>query len=717
MSLDGGLHFIDISARAYQYIRQFSIKSVEDALIELITNSIDAYKKTSYTPKKIDIEIVNPNKIIVRDYALGLDASQLEQCFLSVGNFTATDSSRGFFSRGAKDISAIGNVYFTGIKNNSIAQCFLNTDAYGQIILSDTPITPEYRLEFKIPEPFNGLEVEIILLPTHQNIDVLKLASSVAKIAVLRDIFSDTNNIVTMTELSNNGNIISQNRLTYNYPIANNILFLEYDVPGYTQYKAKFVVNQTAIPVNQPTKESQLEFGFLIKDNTSVYEVNTLDTRFRWNPYMNYIYGYVFSNGIHDLLLDYDRNGPSIKNPFPVIDPSRITGVNTQHPFIIALYSIPLVRLDYILRQLNVSKSSTSISIDELNDLMNELNALGEQIIKDNSVSVNWQNNYDSSLVHAINDDRMKYVNYEKVYEQAGNFTTEEYITNNQILEQIINIQKENNNYPNKEDLFIYDSEKQDNPDKPATPPVIKLENIDATQFNNDPVKALELIPSSANNILNVHPYIYQLTDNGTLNKIYIFSKGIIDYNSSGSNMKLQNKNFTIIFINDLNLSDRYLIDTSQGIQIKINLNNNIVKKYLSPNLDINTNTNTNQTSISNFQSIRALLFLKELLIDAVSNVILGSDVLNKKLVLDADSYNNTRKLVDYKSKVVTQVEMFLDNIFDKYMANSTNINFQTIAEIISKIGILVSEKMEISEDLSNLRNNLLTTVQEVLTK
>lgn len=709
MSQDRGLHFIDISARAYQYIRQFSIKSVDDALVELITNSIDAYKKTSYTQRKIDIEVKNPATLIVRDYALGLDATSLEKCFLNVGNFTANDTSRGFFSRGAKDISAIGNIYFTGIKNGSIAQCFLNTDAYGQITLVDTPVTQDYRNEFKIPAPNNGLEVEIDLLQTHQNIDVAKLTTTLSKIAVLRDIFSDPNNIITIYELNSSNIIISQNRIQYTYPNANNILYLEYDVPGYTQYKAKFVVNQTSTPINQPIKESQLEFGFLIKDNTSVYEVNTIDTRFRWNPYMNYIYGYIYSDGIHDLLMEYDKNGPTLTNPFPIIDPSRITGVNTLHPFIIALYSIPIVRIDYILRQLNVSKSSSSISIDELNDLMNELHSLGEQIIKNNSVSINWKNNYDAALVHAIEDDRMKYVNYEKVYQQSGNFSTEEYQANNAILDQIINIQKNNDTYPNNEELYVYN---------PNDSVVSKLENIDINIFNADPVNALRLI-SSTNNILNVNPYIYQLSENNTLNKIYIFSKGSIDYNSNNSNMKLENKNFTIIFINDLNVQDRYIIDSSQGVQIKINLNNNVVKKYLSPNLNTNTtgDINASASTISTINSMRALLFLKELLIDAVSNIILGSDVLNKKLILDSDSYNNTRKLVDYKSKVVSKVEMYLERIFNKYLANSANINMEGINKIIHDITTIVASNMTIGEDLMSLRLNLVTTIQEVLTK
>lgn len=719
------LHFINISARAYQYIRQFSVKTIEDALVELITNSIDAYKKTQYTQRKIDIEITNPGTLVVRDYALGLDASQLDDCFLNVGNFTASDTSRGFFSRGAKDISAIGNVYFTGIKNNSIAQAFLNTDAYGEITLQDTPITPEYRSEFKIPDPLNGLTTELDLLPTYQNIDVANLAKSIAKIATLRDILVDPNSLITLYELNTNGNILSQYNLSYTYPNATNILDIQFNVPGYTQYTARFTINQTATPIPQPSAETKLEFGFLIKDNTSVYEVDTLDGRFRWNPYINYLYGYLYCDGIHALLLDYDANGPSTANPFPVIDPSRITGVNNSHPFIIALFSIPLVRLDYILRQLNVSKSTQSISIDELNDLMDELHDFGEQMIKNNSISVQWHNNYDSSLAQAISDDRMKYVNYEKIYQQSGNFTTEDVTLQNKILSEIILDQQQNNTYPNYDNIYVYDSQ---------TEKIIPLQNLNLSEFENNPQQALSLLTTDASNALKVTPYIWQLTPDDQLAQLYIFSKGDFSYNNQQTNMKLQNKNFTITFINDLNLKDRYLINSLQGVNIQINLNNPIVKKYLAPDLTTNTdNTTTNNTttdntttdnttnintSISTFSSVRALIFLKELLTDAIANIIMGSDVLNKKITLDtSDPYNSARFLVDHKSKLIPQIEPYLDGIFQKYIDAATNSKFDVISSIISQISQSIATNMSISSDLYNLHDQLLTTVQTSLNK
>ena len=117
---DQNFAFININERAYKYIRQFTIKSIDDSIIELITNAIDAYNKTEYVERYIYIDVFEETTIRVTDHALGLTASSLESCFLQLGNYTASDSSRGFFSRGAKDISALGDVIFETIKNNPL---------------------------------------------------------------------------------------------------------------------------------------------------------------------------------------------------------------------------------------------------------------------------------------------------------------------------------------------------------------------------------------------------------------------------------------------------------------------------------------------------------------------------------------------------------------------------------------------------------------------
>lgn len=695
------MEFISINERAYKYIRQFTIKSVLDALVELITNSIDAYNKTSITDRYIWIEFTD-NKIIVRDWALGLTSDGLHKCFLQVGNYTANESSRGFFSRGAKDISAIGNITFDTIKDNKYSQCFLNTDAYGSVTITDTEATPEIRNTIKIPDNYNGLQVTIDLLPNFYGQTFERLESSISKIAVLRDIMANNANIIHLTDI-NSG---FTKRIKYLYPEDSKIILdLTYNVPNYTEYSARFVVYQITSPFEQPIRENEMEFGFIIKDSTSVYEVSTLDSKFRWNPYINYLYGFLYSDGIHELLLDYDNNGTSEKNPYPILDPSRVSGINKQHPFIISMLSLPLVRLDYILRQLNTSITNGLISIDDLNDIVSELEKLGLDVIQTNDISMNFTPSYDSKLIQAIQDERANFVQYETSYVMNEKYNTEEITIINYVKEEL----QKMNATPGS--MFIM-----------AGNDLVQIPNNQSSDIN-DPVNILSLIPPQYEKDVAKNPYIYVVSNtrdiNGTNNveRLYIFNNGIIDLDYTIP-ITVPNKAFQIQFINDLNMQQRYNIDYSNGVIIQININNPLVYKYLVEqptqttsntkallmqnqlSRDISESAPQQNISLSSYNSTQSLMFFKEMFTDILTHLMIDNDIKNGKLILDEDSYNNSQRLINYKNKIMTTIEIEIDNLFRIFINKNINNKFSQIDEIIQNISQSVGNMVEIPPEL-----------------
>lgn len=647
------LSFIGVSERAYKYIRQFTIKSVDDALIELITNAVDAYNKTSYEERLIQIDVMSSSQVIVRDRAVGLTAEEMASCFLQVGTYTADSDSRGFFSRGAKDISSLGDIYFNTVKNNKYSECVLNTDAYGAVTVENIDITAEIRNKLSIPEPYNGLEVVMKLLPNFSNASAVDIYNSVSKLGVLRDIVMDPRNNIVIRQIEND-TVIYENKISYTYPDNELLLDITYNVPNYTDKQARFIVRKTTIPLPQPTKESLLEFGFLIKDSTTVYQVNTIDDKFRWNPYINYIYGYLSCDGIKEYLLEYDKNGPSEKNPYPIIDPSRLTGVNKEHPFIINLLSIPLVRLDLILRELNSQISNKSVTIDDVDELLSELNNYGINVMESEQIEVKFISNYDTNLIKAVEDDRENYVTTENSYSLSGDFSTEDIETNKYIQEQITQI--EDGVYPGYYYML--------GPDKTV------IQIPDSNTINDDPVQLLQLIPQENVELMGSHPYIYKLGSNGELKKLYIFSKGSFEESTNENDNKIliKNKQFTIEFINDLNLTHRYIIDSSNGITIKLNLNNPIVQKYMSQKTIENMPDNI---SLSHLRSTKTLIFFEELITDVLATIILESDVENKKLILDSTSINNIKKANEYYNAIVSKIEIPINNIMDRYVGKN----------------------------------------------
>lgn len=695
------LAFIGISERAYKYIRQFTIKSVDDALVELITNSIDAYNKTNYETRLIEIEIIDQTTVIVRDRALGLSASGLEACFLQLGTFTADSTSRGFFSRGAKDISALGDIFFNSIKDGTYSQCLLNTDAYGMISVSDIPVTDELRSQYKIPSPNNGLEVTLKLLPNFQSIDIDTLYTSLCNLGVLRDIVANSNNVIMLRKYNSSGQQLFEKRVSYEYPKGTLLLDLVYKIPNYDGKEARFVVYKTDDPLPQPLKEGEMQFGFLWKDTTTIYEVNTINDRFRWNPYINNLYGFIKCDAIKTYLTDYDINGPTLENPYPIIDPSRLTGVNKMHPFIIALLSIPLVRIDLILRELNSQMATKSVTIEDIDQLLDELSKYGINVLESENVEVKFVPNYDSKLAKAISDDRANYVTYEKSYLMNDEYSTETVRIENYIKDEIVKMNGSSNNY------YLVDSENN----------LYEIQTRD-TDMINDPIDILDLVPSKYLDDLRERPYIYKLTDTRELQKLYIFQKGKLENldNAFEKGILSKNRQFRIEFINDLNSINRYIIDNTNGIQIKLNLNNPIIQKYLT-NKAINDIADT--IELSKISSTKSLMFFKELMTDILATIIVENDVMNQKVIMDGTVYTNMKKINEYYNKVVAKIEIPINNIMNKYINNNTAIKLNsintTVLDIKSRILQSINQYPDLLDDLGPLQASMTSIISQMI--
>jgi len=692
------LTFVNISERAYKYIRQFTIKSVDDALVELITNCIDAYNQTTQSSRLIQIELIGQSTLKVRDNALGLTASDLVNCFLQVGNYTAGSTARGFFSRGAKDISALGTVYFKTIKDNKYSACLLNTDAYGTVLVADEPVTPDIRSQLKMPDGVNGLEVTLELLPNFSNLNFNNITHELCTIAVLRDIMSDPKNNIIVYSYDSQNNLQTSNRVSYTYHQGTVILDLVYNIPNYTEYQAHFKVYKTDTPLPQPTKENMMQFGFLIKDSVTIYEVNTIDSKYRWNPYINFLYGYLECDAIKNYLLDYDQNGPSSKNPYPIIDPSRLTGVNNQHPLIKNMYSIPLVRLDLILRELNNQIASQSITVEDIDDLLNELNKYGINVIESEEIPVNFVSNYDSNLIKTVEDDRNRFITYENSHLLAGNYSTDQINTNNYITKQINMIV--NRGPPGT--YYLLTKEKT----------VIPIEN--SSMYNDNVQEILKLIKEENQQDLNVNPYIYKLGVGDNLKQVYVFQKGTFEnVTNENEQILIKNKQFSIQFINDLNMTHRYVIDNTNGIVIKLNLNNPIVSKYMTGGKKLGQLSNNIQ--LSNIKNTQSLMFFKELITDIIATIIVESDAANGKLILDSDKVNDTKKSNKYYNTIVNKVEGPINTILQKYINNNINRKNTKITNNLNNVQEQISQAITDPNIAANI-NLLLQQVSASIT-
>ena len=360
----------------YQYIKSTTITSLDDALVELITNCTDAYRNTDFENKIIKFKIDKQNKkVLIIDNAIGLNATSMEECFLTVGNYTSNELNRGHFSRGAKDISSLGNVLFTAIKDNKISQVEILTNGKGALLISDREVTEEERNQFEIPE--NGLNV-CLTIDFDNILEEFNIEEFPYHYA-LRDLLVDTSINLEYTNI--NDNMVK--RLTYTYPENEKVIEVEYLVPYYG-VNAKFVCYMvTDNEIKSSSNFRYNENGFLVSSNTTVYENGFLHNgHILRNPHINKLYGRIECDHIHELLQDYEKNGPSVKNPHPIIEPSRLNGLSRNHPFVKHLMRLPVERVLYILSEIEY-ESKSKIDNNKLNQVFGsliDLQLLGNEI-------------------------------------------------------------------------------------------------------------------------------------------------------------------------------------------------------------------------------------------------------------------------------------------------------------------------------------------------
>jgi len=125
---------LDLSdPRYWQQNARHAIRDVYDAIVELVTNSDDAYARSD-AGGRIEIEVERRRKgsaslLRIRDFAGGLTADEMDRKLSRLGcrrdsGLAEGGDVRGTNSRGAKDVAAIGLVTYESITTDAqYARC------------------------------------------------------------------------------------------------------------------------------------------------------------------------------------------------------------------------------------------------------------------------------------------------------------------------------------------------------------------------------------------------------------------------------------------------------------------------------------------------------------------------------------------------------------------------------------------------------------------
>ena len=372
-----------MSNRMYKLIKSTAVTNSIHALVELITNSNDAYSSFADDYKKqIDLTVnYKSREIKAVDQALGVSSDNMVKFFGQVGEYTASALSRGYFSRGAKDITAIGDAKFVSIKDGLLNSLILYTNDTYITDRINVPVTDADRDTYGIKA--NGLNVTLKIKPTVVFILSTDKINLIHNYYSLRDIFKNINNHINVHIIDIDGKSTHNERLIYSEPevYETPLIDLELKIEGYPT-TAKFIVYKLKYPAPFDSRYESKNYGVLISDNNAIHERTNFYSVLDSHPMVTHVIGRLTCPYISELMHLYDIAPDDASNPFPVIDHSRLYGLNRSHPFTRNLLRHPFKMLQFVLQDLyDKSINDTSIS-GNITHIFNNVELFGSDFFK-----------------------------------------------------------------------------------------------------------------------------------------------------------------------------------------------------------------------------------------------------------------------------------------------------------------------------------------------
>jgi Histidine kinase-, DNA gyrase B-, and HSP90-like ATPase len=329
-------HHVLYSSRAFNQDASNAMKGdIVRGLVELITNSDDAYGDDAHGKIRIEVEHRrnHPWQVIVRDRARGMRKAKMEHAIGDIGTRTSGFESgarvRGNLGRGAKDLAAFGPVTFESICDGRYTQMVLEPDGSFDDLV-ERRVTDEDRELLGVPRG-NGTVVSVLVgerirCPKHAT-----LLDKLSKHYQLRDVNSDPRRELTLVDL-NDG---TSDGIRYGRPSLTEVASSEVTVPDYDDVTASVTIWRAAERYENPSSDSGRPEGLLIKGRRAIYE-NTLFS-FEGNLHAHWFTGEVTCEYIDALAREYDDVAEageehSTLNPIPIIGRSR-DGLEHEHPF------------------------------------------------------------------------------------------------------------------------------------------------------------------------------------------------------------------------------------------------------------------------------------------------------------------------------------------------------------------------------------------------
>ena len=402
---------IPIDLSFYFYARGFTITNYTLAIIELLFNSTDSYARLNAdadnsVEARVDMT-VDSTKISVQDFAEGMTGRAIRDHFLMLGNSgggvdtTTSDTTqvRGFFKRGAKDITNIGSLEVRSTPRDGTTTSYLTVSQDLTFVFTEEDVPNTDNLPVGTTVSVNLGDVFTV------NTDD-GVSENIRKHASMRLVLSDPDNHVTLRVADQ-----PPTRLVYAFPEDKDIVYkVRYEVPNYPGVYADYIIYKKLTTESGTSQDT--EYKNIIVDHTRgvVYDSTTFKPYLESHDQVHNFYGVLDCPYITTLLHTWSYDSNDKQNPMLIVDPSRIHGLSVDHPFITELYSIAALKYEILLQKAFLSSLGSTPTSDNILELTENLSEIGTTVVASKDELMYWKSDINGNLLRVASDVDEKYI-------------------------------------------------------------------------------------------------------------------------------------------------------------------------------------------------------------------------------------------------------------------------------------------------------------------
>jgi len=373
---------IKADTMAIKMQRDLAMPTIYEALLEILTNCDDAYESLNngsldYTG---DVRIEydrggkkNPTILRIKDKAIGMSLDQMKDKLMTYHKKTST-TSRSFFGRGLRDVTALGDVKVSSIKDGLFSEVtmFKTLDVQAS---ADCEKPSKDEIKY-LGTKKHGTTIEVTIPPgskSQYNPQVESIINTLPRHYALSRILDSKNKTINLTIVTDK----EEFKVSHTEPDGELVFEKKIEIPKYNTF-SKFRLYKLKNLVDENYNDSFRTTGISVFGKKACFQKNFLDKNIDREPLAQRYYGYLECEHLDKLMHEWHENETNNKKHNPlnasfILNPTRTDGVKKDHPFVIELFNEPIKVLKKFINEDKKNSSGDKQTDEKLSKLVDEM--------------------------------------------------------------------------------------------------------------------------------------------------------------------------------------------------------------------------------------------------------------------------------------------------------------------------------------------------------